>query len=608
METQKRKSFSFILFVTCLLFSIAVGAAESVENPGDVDGSFVSHEEHFTDNPYEGTQSCLGSTCHDMEANDVLMTGHWKWQGIAANIEGVEGEIHGKNDLINNFCVAVPTNEGRCAQCHIGYGYVDQNFDFGDVTKIDCLICHDQTDTYKKGPTTGGLPDPLVDLQFVAKSVGDNGGVPGRKNCIVCHANAGGGDNVKHGDLSLSMESTTREFDVHMGTDGADMTCVACHDVDRNQGGQVSSHGIGGMPYHSVDEGTMIQCVDCHDNPSPLHTGEIQSMVQTHERLACQVCHIPAIARHTSTKVEWYWSDAGQDIDPIPIDPITGRPTYDKKKGTFVWALDVRPTLRFHNGKWHRAMIGINDIALEEPVDLGSPAADRSDPDAMIYPFKKMIGDQVVDDEYDTVLVPHLFGTAGGPYPYWGNWDWDLALWDAFDYPTGQIFSGEHEFVDTEMLLAVNHEIAPKEDSLGMDGVCSDCHGVDPDGEDLIDWPALGWDEDPLADVDSDGVVDNLDNCTLVPNGPLILDAGGNSQLDTDGDGYGNLCDADLNNTEFVDYDDLALFSGVFFTADADADFNGDGFVDFLDLTLFSGMFFQAPGPSCVDLTGGCAP
>jgi len=111
---------------------------------------------------------------------------------------------------------------------------------------------------------------------------------------------------------------------------------------------------------------------------------------------------------------------------------------------------------------------------------------------------------------------------------------------------------------------------------------------------------------DSPADIDGDGVLDSQDNCTLVPNGPLILDAGGNSQLDTDGDNYGNICDADLDNTGFVDFPDLTLFSNVFFTADPDADFNGDAFVDFDDLTLFSDMFFQAPGPSCVDLTGGC--
>ncbi|MDX2507204.1 MAG: tetrathionate reductase family octaheme c-type cytochrome [Gammaproteobacteria bacterium] len=517
METQKNTSLGFFLFFISFLLCMTASAAN---DPGN--GGGFSHEQHFINNPYTGTVSCLGSGCHDKEAADVLTTGHWKWQGVAENVVGVENEIHGKNDFINNFCVSVPTNEGRCAQCHIGYGYTDKDFDFSNAESIDCLICHDQTDTYVKGKTNGGLPIiPLVsdtepDLQAVAMSVADNGGVPGRQNCIVCHANAGGGDNIKHGDLSMSIASTTREFDVHMGTDGGDMSCVDCHDVDRTTGGKVASHGIGGMPYHSVDEGIMKQCVDCHaDSPAPVHSGEIASMIATHDRLTCQVCHIPAIARNTSTKTEWYWSTAG-DFERVPVLDEDGRPDYDLKKGDFVWTKNVRPTLRFFNGKWNKMMINVNDIVGEteeiedQPVDLGSPVGDRSDPDAMIYPFKKMIGNQVAgeneddeDNEYYTMLVPHLFKkTDDLPNPYWGVYDWDLALQDAAGY-TGQFYSGYFEFVDTVMLLTVNHEIAPKENSLGMNNDCSDCHA-----EGLIDWPALGLAEDPYTIPEDAPVID----------------------------------------------------------------------------------------------------
>ncbi|MEA2080958.1 MAG: hypothetical protein U9P00_14105 [Pseudomonadota bacterium] len=111
-----------------------------------------------------------------------------------------------------------------------------------------------------------------------------------------------------------------------------------------------------------------------------------------------------------------------------------------------------------------------------------------------------------------------------------------------------------------------------------------------------------------FADTDSDGVFDNQDNCTLVPNGPLILDVGGNSQLDTNGDGYGNICDGDLDGDLAVGFSDLSLFGNVFQTTDPDADFDGDGTVGFSDLTIFGDSFLQPPGPSCVDLPGGCAP
>ena len=234
----------------------------------------------------------------------------------------------------------------------------------------------------------------------------------------------------------------------------------------------------------------MRHCKDCHGKPNSIHAGtSVQPLIngRKHDRLACQVCHIPAIARAISTKTEWYWSDAGQDISPIPIDEDTGRPAYDKKKGTFNWEYNVRPTLRYANGKWNRPVVGANDKYDSVPIDLGSPVGDFTDPKAMIYPFKLMIGNQPVDPETKTILVPHLFGTDGGPNPYWGKYNWTDALIDGAAY-TGQDFSGTHAFEDTTMLLSVNHEIAPPEMALGLGSKCKDCH---TGGQ--IDWPALGW-------------------------------------------------------------------------------------------------------------------
>ena len=451
------------------------------------------HELYFSTILYEGTESCL--MCHEDEARMVLDMGHFKWQGETDRIVGVEGEVHGKNNLLNNFCIAVPTNEGRCTQCHIGYGYADAGFDFNDPKNVDCLVCHDQSGTYKKGLTTAGMPDPSVDLNTVARSIA-LGAKPTRKNCIGCHANAGGGDNVKHGDLSTDLLATTRDYDVHMGTDGANMDCVDCHAANHDPKSGEVNHGNAGMSLHSVHEGEMRQCKDCHGGLTVVHadtSAEVMFEDGWHERLACQVCHIPAISRAMPTKMEWYWSDAGKDITP-PIDPETGKPTYDKKKGTFVWKKNVRPRLRYSNGNWERMLINISDKYSEEPIQLATPQGDYNDPNAMIYPFKVMIGNQPVDPVTRTVLVPHLFGMKGGPNPYWAKYDWNLALKDGAAY-TGQDYSGEYDFGETEMLLSVNHEVAPAEMALGYmeeGGGCNDCHGSD-----AIDWTALGWSGDP---------------------------------------------------------------------------------------------------------------
>lgn len=100
------------------------------------------------------------------------------------------------------------------------------------------------------------------------------------------------------------------------------------------------------------------------------------------------------------------------------------------------------------------------------------------------------------------------------------------------------------------------------------------------------------------ADSDADGIADSADNCILHPNGPLAPDAGGHSQRDSDGDGYGNACDADFNDDGMVNFADLAVFRTVFASADADADLNGDGIVNFADLAMFRQLFAKPPGPS----------
>ena len=92
-----------------------------------------------------------------------------------------------------------------------------------------------------------------------------------------------------------------------------------------------------------------------------------------------------------------------------------------------------------------------------------------------------------------------------------------------------------------------------------------------------------------IADGDTDGVIDALDNCTQIANA---------DQRDTNGDGYGNRCDADLNNDGTINVVDLGLLRAAFFSAGPDADFNGDGVVNVVDLGILRTSFFGAPGPS----------
>ncbi len=100
------------------------------------------------------------------------------------------------------------------------------------------------------------------------------------------------------------------------------------------------------------------------------------------------------------------------------------------------------------------------------------------------------------------------------------------------------------------------------------------------------------------TDTDQDGVANELDNCILQSNGPDGVDAGGNVQRDTDEDGFGNMCDADINDDCIVDAADFSTCNDRILTSDPDCDLNGDGNVDEVDISTLNNRLQQPPGPS----------
>ena len=97
-------------------------------------------------------------------------------------------------------------------------------------------------------------------------------------------------------------------------------------------------------------------------------------------------------------------------------------------------------------------------------------------------------------------------------------------------------------------------------------------------------------------DSDSDGFLDAADNCTLLAN---------QSQCDSDGDGYGNRCDGDLNNNGATNAQDTTLFRPQLGQPSVppswnEADLNCNGAVNAQDTTLFRGRLGSPPGPSGV--------
>lgn len=423
------------------------------------------------------TKACL--QCHEQQAKDFMKTQHWTWS-MSQEVPG-KGQVDlGKKNAINNYCIALPTNYPRCTSCHAGYNWKDATFDFGKAENIDCLVCHDTTGTYKKLPAASGNPAyqdtefppksgniwRAVDLEKIAKNVGPTS----RMTCGACHFYGGGGDHIKHGDLDSSMGAPKRTTDVHMAVDGQNMACSACHKTSKHvvPGKALSVSAMGG--------GQTLDCMDCHAG-SP--HGKNAMLTRHTEKVACQTCHVPIFARVLPTKMWWDWSTAGKD-GPFTKDQY-GLPLYDKQKGDFKWAKDVKPVYMWFNGSVDRYLLG-DKMDPAKVTHLNYPLGDRSDKNAKITPFKIMQGKQPYDAGNNVFAVPNLWGG------YWAHWDWNRAIADGMK-AVGLSYSGQYGFAPTDMYWKVNHMVVPKAHALK----CNDCHAK----EGRLDWKVLGYSGDP---------------------------------------------------------------------------------------------------------------
>jgi octaheme c-type cytochrome (tetrathionate reductase family) len=400
------------------------------------------------------TKNCL--SCHENEGKAILETAHWKWHGASPYTVGHENRIDlGKNhSTINNFCINLNGNWARCTSCHIGYGWKDKDFDFTDMSKIDCLVCHDTTGKYKKAPPAAGFPVKDVDLLSIARNVGR----PSRATCgLNCHFRGGGGDAVKHGDMSSILAKPDKSHDVHMGITegGLDFRCQDCH--------KTRNHMISGRSISVPAVEGDLSCEYCHTDRPHIGSELIDHHLNKHTRhVACQTCHIPVYSKGNPTKIFWDWSTAGQDCNK-PADKY-GKPTYAKKKGSFQWKEAVKPNYQWYNGTVKRHLLGdrINENGV---TNLTEPVGSINDPASRIYPFKVHKGKQISDAVYKRLIAPQLWGG------YWKHWDWDKASRDGMK-SAGLEYSGKYEFVETTMYWGLTHEVVPKDQALS----CAECH------------------------------------------------------------------------------------------------------------------------------------
>lgn len=410
--------------------------------------------------PQQVTAACL--ECHPESSSEMMQTTHWTWESEPVEVPWRDEPVTiGKKNQINNFCIGIQGNWKKCTSCHTGYGWSDEEFDFAEESNVDCLVCHADAGIYAKGDY--GLPAEGVDLVAAAQSVR----APTRENCGSCHFDGGGGNGVKHGDLDESLYFPSDSLDVHMGKN--DFLCTDCHRTEQ--------HNIEGRllaDNYTIDPQEQVACTNCHE--TTLHADE--RITQHVETVACQTCHVPALAVKDPTKVAWDWSTAGQDY---PEDHYT----YLKIKGSFMYETNVQPVYQWFNGSAEYRYLMGDKIDPTVPTVMNPPAGSIEDENSKIFPFKLHVAKQPYDAGNNYLLQPVTAGEGG----FWSNFDWNNSFEMAEKF-TGLEYSGEYGFAETWMYWPSTHMVQPSEKALQ----CDDCHS----NNGRMDWEALGYPGDPI--------------------------------------------------------------------------------------------------------------
>jgi len=418
--------------------------------------------------------------CHDggeagSHYNQVFSSTHYQWLGATPDMVNQTGVPQGKlTNAVNSYCINIEGDWPVCGSCHTGRGIKPGE---GDTkANIDCLVCHntDYAMSRVRLPD-GSMGPPAGTSQSTLDSYVQNIQPPTRAACLKCHANAGGGDGVKRGDLSTALiANADANFDVHMNTAGPDLQCQDCHVFQDHK-----VIGKGSDLHHTDDpaRGSEVACVTCHvgmDSGSGHSSAGRRSEPDRHvARVACQSCHIPTYAKFpTEMHRDWRTHHDGTDASTCDANnPCPGHPHTDK-------ASNLIPEYRF----WNRLS---DNYLLYDDASLTYDAA------AGTYPTSRPLGDINDQEVYPngrpiTKLTPFKYKTADQPMTSLDN---TLIALNTFEYLKGSgnvvdsIESGlvnmgypaseRYEWVTTDTFQMINHGVNP----VGDVADCNQCHG-----------------------------------------------------------------------------------------------------------------------------------
>jgi len=397
--------------------------------------------------------ACL--SCHGTQYNEMADSTHYKWVGDTTEMANQNGTLQGKlTNAVNSYCINILGDWKICGKCHAGRGLRPDDQAAGPEN-IDCLVCHNEDYAMARDRQPDGSMAPAIGLDSYVQNIAK----PTTKNCLKCHANAGGGNAVKRGDISMeTITNTDANFDVHMNKSASDVQCQQCH-VFQNH--KTIGRGSDLRPTDDPSRGAEVKCVTCHTgfdvNGGHAAAGANRVDADRHvTHVACQSCHIDEYAKiATETYRDWQ-----RNHDGLPADGShgPGHPYSEK-------AANLKPVFKFWNRTSDNYLMG--DAAVLDPATgaypTSRPLGDIND--GKLYPFKYKTADQPMITADQNLLMLDTLVYIGQTGDVVQAVESGLAN---MGYPTNE----PYEWVTTDTYQLINHGVAP---AATVD--CNKCHG-----------------------------------------------------------------------------------------------------------------------------------